>query len=438
MARFNLTHLKDKIKSYPKYDTLNKEQIYWCNQVLDGNHTFLTGIAGSGKSYVIQFLFDFLTANYIYVGKTAMTGVAALLISAQTAHSFLGIGLGDENTESLIKKVKKNKKARRRIENCQVLIIDEISMMNAELFDKVIEILKYFRGNEIPVLIITGEFLQLPPVQKFYTEAKLFAFEADYWNKLNIKCIELTELVRQDSDTPFAKLLRNIRVGNTEGIELLHSRVGAKLNTKFQPIKIFCKNLDVDKLNQRKYDLLDGEEQVYWATDTGDEKYKDFFNRNCPAPKELRLKIGAQVMLLRNVDVSAKMVNGSIGKIVKFSNTGPIMEFETGAREIIVPEEWSIKSQEKGLDGKMVYKKIAVRKQIPLRLAYASTIHKVMGSTLDFAEIDLSKSWEYGAHYVALSRVKTLEGLSLTEFSPEDVKAHPKCIEFYKNIKNNN
>lgn len=434
----NLGAFEADFKQSEAYKRLNDGQREFFEHVFAGENVFLTGPAGTGKSYCIKTLFNYLASKGVFVGKAALTGVAALNIGGSTIHSWAGLGLADEDVDSVVRKAASNKKARERIQNTGMIFVDEVSMASADLMNKIDAVLKNVRMNAAPFggmqVIFSGDFLQLPPVFKGRGDQLTFAFNSNAWNNANVRSNHLTKLVRQDDKTAFASALQRIRYGELTGsdLQLLESRVNARLDVPIDPIKIFCKNLDIDAYNQAKYSSLQTQEQVYICKDTGLEHYSKYFDKNCPAPPILRLKIGTQVMLLVNVDLEAGLVNGSIGVVDGFSPLGPIVKFTNGERSIIDQNKWEVKEQELDLTGKMRYKVVATRQQLPLKLAWATSVHKQQGCTLDHAVVDLSNAFEYGQVYVALSRVKTLEGLSIAGFNPRKIKAHPECLAFYE------
>lgn len=422
---------------------LNSNQKHFFEEFFKRENTLLTGPAGTGKSFVTKILFDFLDSQKIPVGKTALTGIAAINIGGSTLHSWCGIGLAEEDVKYLTKKVSKNKNARSRICAAEVLIVDEVSMASGELLNKLDAILRHCRLNEDPFggiqMLFVGDFLQLPPIFK-KGKGKDFAFHSNIWKEAGVKKIILEDLVRQDKTTDFAKILNKIRVGDIKDLGILKSRINAKLDSgNITPVRIFCKNVDVFDFNDRKLKEIKSESKMYYASDSGDQKYLDSLNRVCLAPSDLELRVGAQVMLLYNLDVESGLVNGSVGVVKEMHDDKVEVTFENDRVEMIEPQKWEIKEQSvKTVDGKeeFVYRVVASRKQIPLRLAWASTVHKTQGQTIPFAEIDLSEAFEDGQAYVALSRVKSLEGLSLKPFSLDRIRTNRDCVNFYKDLSN--
>ena len=432
----NSPQLFEEFKAEPGYKTLNTKQKEFFKHLFKGENIFLTGAGGTGKSHCVKLFFEFAQKKGIFIGRAALTGVAAINIGGVTIHSWGGLGLADEDVSSIIRKAFRNKPAVNRIQGSGVVFIDEISMASAELLEKIDKVFKAVRYSPKPFgglqVVCSGDFLQLPPVQKGYGKKIEFAFQSSSWDEGNFKIIELTKLVRQDENSEFAKLLQKIRFGYNEDLSLLVSRVGAKLDTDLEPVKIFCKNINIDRYNLEKYNNIQEQEVIFYAKDTGESKCSEFFDKNCPAPKILKLKKGTQVMLLVNLDVQGGLVNGSIGVVEGFSSLGPIVRFSNGEKTVVDSNKWEFKEQSQDLAGQMRYRTIANRSQIPLKLAWALSVHKTQGATLDFAHLDLSDAFEYGQGYVGISRARTLEGLSLTDFSPDRIKAHPDCVKFYR------
>jgi ATP-dependent exoDNAse (exonuclease V) alpha subunit len=427
------------IKNEPCYTTLTECQKGFLNTFFSQQNVLLTGGAGVGKSFIINFLFSFLKKNSVISYKTASTGVAALLIEGSTIHSFAGIGLGDESGDQLLKTVKRNKKAVRRIRNAQVLCIDEISMVKASLLDKLDWVFRQIRLNPSPFggikMLFCGDALQMPPIIRGMDSEDGFFFKSLAWKAAKFKICELKEIVRQ-KDPVFAKLLSEIRVGNLSNINLLSNRIGAKFeNLTIKPVKIFCKNRDVDKYNQLQLEIIKAPSKKFIAVEDGPEHYKKFFDKNCQAPTVLELKVEAQVMLLRNQEPGSGLVNGSIGKVLNFNSDGVTVKFNNGKEYVVEPETWEIKEQDVGFDNQIFLRVVASRKQIPLKLCWACSVHKSQGATFSHAEIDVSEAFSSGQVYVALSRVESLEGLSVLPFSEDKIIVSQEALNFYEKIK---
>jgi ATP-dependent DNA helicase PIF1 len=426
-------------KQLEEYKNLTKLQKKFFKDFFSGRNIFLTGPAGTGKSYCVNLLFKFLDLNSVFYGKTATTGVAALNIGGVTLHSWSGMGLAEENGMELLDRVKDNPKATSRIKNSKVLIIDEVSMAKSDLIDKLDIVCQYIRDKDKPFggiqVVFVGDFMQLPPVFKNASEEK-FAFESQAWSDANVKTIHLTEIVRQHDEPHFAKLLNEIRMGGASDYTMLMDCIDRKFpDDGIKPVKLYCKNIDVSKHNHDELKKLKGGSKYYHSSDTGGESWKQFFDKNCPAPTCLELKEGAQVILLTNLDVALGLVNGSVGTVLKCYDNCVDVQFACGP-QIIETNKWEVKQNEyDSLTGMMKKVTLASRSQIPLKLAWSITIHKSQGSTLDRAEIDVSEAFAAGQVYVALSRVRNLRSLKIRSFSPYTIKTNKKCLDFYNSQK---
>lgn len=418
---------------------LTPSQARFAQRFFTGASCFLTGPAGTGKSYLARALFDFLVKHNVRVGLTGLTGVASFLIGGQTLHSFAGVGLADEPVSNLLQRIYKNKKAKERIIAVEVLFIDEVSMAKGDLLNKVNEVFKVIRYNDAPfggvVLCLTGDLMQLPPIFKG-DEVQEFAFQCAAWKEAKIETVVLKEQMRQKGDTTLLKVLSDIRVGDTSSLSLLDSRIGATFPSDgFDPVRVFCKNIDVDRYNAERLASLPGVVKTYHARDTGMPYHTDAFNKNCPAPQVLDLKVGAQVMLLANIDVQDRgLCNGTIGVVKAFGPEGVTVQFR-GETALVEHNDWQIKEQEAGIDKTIRFKVVATRRQIPLKVCYAVTVHKVQGSTLDRAVVDVTEAFAEHQIYCALSRVRDLESLSIVGKIPHSaIRVNAHCVEFYDEI----
>ena len=285
-------------------------------------------------------------------------------------------------------------------------------------------------------VVFSADFLQLLPVFNSFDDDMGLAFDSRAWKEAKVSVVMLKQIMRQAGDGNFAKMLNEIRVGNTDSLHLLKPRIDAKFpNDGIYPVKLYCKNIDVNKFNEKKLKDINKPLKTFNALDSGDEHYFKSFDKNCPAPKELRLKEGAQVILLKNLDTENGLVNGSVGVVQSFSNSGILVKFCNGKTGVIELDEWTIKEQNIGFDKKITYRVVATRKQIPLKLAYAVTVHRAQGLTLDRAEVDLNEAFSAGMVYTALSRVIDLESLSVAEFSPQRIMVNKQCLDFYVKLK---
>lgn len=416
---------------------LSKGQQDALNIMKKGENVFVTGLAGSGKSTCVN-IFVKLYKSHKNMGVTSTTGISALLFGGVTLHSFLGIGLGTDSVDDLISKLFKRPYLIKRWNELEILIIDEVSMLSPILLDKLEEIARRIRCDERPFggiqLILLGDFCQLPCVN-----SDDFCFESKTWEKCIVKnnIIYLTEIRRQENKD-FQECLNNVRLGMLpdKTKKLLESRIGAELQNEFgiKPTKLFSTNYSVNLINEEELDKLaetdvefreyNMETHIYSGHKNKQyiiEKYK----KNCSTPDVLQLCVGAQVMLLYNMDITSGLVNGSRGVISCFIEDIPMVKFLNGKEVLIDYHTWDIEEQGK---------KILSSTQIPLKLAYACTIHRMQGATIDYSEVDLSDLFEYGMAYVALSRTKNLEGLSIKGIDFDRITAHPKALKFYKDL----
>jgi ATP-dependent DNA helicase PIF1 len=360
------------------------------------------------------------------------------LIGGTTLHSYLGIGLGTGDVEFLYMKIKNRPIILKRWLDLDILIIDEISMLSPDLFDKLEALARVIRKNDLPFgdiqLILTGDFLQLPCIN-----SKKFCFEAKSWEKCITKVAYLTENFRQ-GDEDFQKCLSEVRIGqlSPESINLLKSRKGVKLSNELGilPTKIYALNRDVDEENNNEIQKLFSKDSnleffeynmEYKILKKGLKDPEEVARKGCNAPATLELCKGAQVMLLYNIDLEAKLANGSRGVVVDFVDDLPVVRFLTGEERIIDYHTWKI--QEQGVD-------VLHLEQIPLKIAFAISIHKGQGITVDYAEIDMEGIFEDGMAYVALSRVTSLNGLSIKNFRLGNIFANEKAVQFYKDLEN--
>ncbi len=420
---------------------LSEEQKQAVYALEDGENIFISGSAGTGKSYLLQYL----KANYSDSGLhiTASTGIAAVHVGGQTLHSWAAIGLGNLPAEQIIENLfsAKFSRVRRKLKLAKMLAIDEISMISAPVFDLINELLKAVRQDERPFgglqLILFGDFLQLPPVNRDGQLANdyQFCFQSNAWRELNPKPIMLKTVFRQE-DKDFVKLLNNIRFGKIDEDDILTLKSRINLPDKISAIKptiLASHNAQVDAINQTYLKQIVGNSQVFAAKFSGDSSKIDFLRKNCLAAEKLELKVGAQVMMLKNTYQKEGVINGSLGVIKEFSkkNNHPIVEFNNGTLLTIAPEVWAlekfdVEKREIVTEAEMI--------QVPLLLAWAITIHKSQGMTLDKVKCDLSKVFADGQIYVALSRVKTLEGLHIDGLDFNRIRANQDIVKFYNRL----
>ena len=391
------------------------------NILQTGANVFLTGSPGSGKTYTVRAYIDWLREHSIEPSITASTGVAATHIHGQTLHAWSGIGITENFTPYEIDRIAGKEPVAKRIQRTSVLIIDEVSMLSGTILDAVDLVCKQVRGNEMPFggiqIVLVGDFYQLPPVAGRGRQVP-FAFESQAWKSLHVITCYLTEQHRQD-DGQFLSLLSSIRAGNfaEDESELLQERFAKVEDISLEIPRLYTHNADVDRLNDAQLAALPGNSHVYVMESSGKANLVEGLKRGCLSPERLSLKEGAIVMCTKN-SAALGYANGTIGKVIGFdSDTGyPMIETRDERIITILPVEWVV--EEEG--------KIRARiSQIPLRLAWAITVHKSQGQSLDAAAMDLSRAFEYGQGYVALSRVRSLEGLHLLGWSAQALAVHP-------------
>ena len=421
---------------------LNAKQHTAVELARSGESFFLTGGAGTGKSFTVAAICSVLEAAGRRVFKTASTGVAALLLGSggTTVHSWSGMGLGDLPVSRMVAKASRT--AVQRVKDTDVLVIDEISMLHPEFFLKLEEYARRIRQCDLPMggiqLIAVGDFMQLPPVGA--PPDAPFCFQTPAWSACLTKMVRLTQVYRQ-KDEAWAHLLNRMRLGQVtvEDVQTLKTRVGAMFPADgIEPTMLRARNSQADVLNESRLAALPGREDVYACKTVCGVKrkpglsvaaagpapspdvYKKMVEDRSPAPAVLKLRVGASVMLLKNLDLDAGLANGSLGVVKCLSPL--VVTFIGGVERVIGAEVWDIKFDVGN------YVCSATVEQYPLQLAWALTIHKIQGASLDRVSVALDRSlFEFGHAYVALSRVKTLQGLHLTVFDPACIKAHPQA-----------
>lgn len=448
-----------------------------------GKNVFLTGSAGSGKTYTLNEYIHYLRARRVPVATTASTGIAATHMNGITIHSWSGIGIKDELSERDLANLSRKKILRDRLRETAVLIIDEISMLHAKQLNAVNQVLKHMRQSEEPFggiqLVVAGDFFQLPPVgNRGETNREKFAFMSEAWLEAGFKICYLSEQHRQNTDEEENAIsLDNIlnQIRGEEGVSF--EAIEALQNTFYQDVdinrtRLFTHNVNVNKINEHELALLNGETVTYNAIAHGDNKLVETLKKSVRTSDELTLKVGAKVMFIKNNN-ELGVSNGTMGELVGFTTIKPLkssndhsaisedsesddLEAETtdidieetdetivaidgedesestalvstdrypviklnnGRQVIAEGEEWVVEDE----NGEI----LASYTQIPLTLAWAITIHKSQGMTLDAAEIDLSKTFELGQGYVALSRLKSLEGLKLLGMNDLSLRLDP-------------
>lgn len=391
--------------------------------MLSGESVLLTGPAGAGKTYVLNQFIKLAKYEGRHVSVTATTGLAATHLGGTTIHSWAGIGVGDSLPHGFADYLAKGR--REIIEKTDVLIIDEISMLHDFRLDMVDEVCRLVRKEpDVPFggiqIIMSGDFFQLPPINRGDSRAGSFVVNSNVWQELDPVICYLEEQHRQD-DEELLGILNAIRAGDVRRhhAEILLARTEVYPDEFELLTELHTVNVDVDKMNAAKLAEIDGDEVSYEQSSTGSESYVEGLQRSVLAPKVLKLKLGALVMSVKN-SPERKYVNGSIGTVIAFeSHTEyPVVAFQNGKEVTMAPDTWELRDGDK---------KRASITQIPLRLAWAITVHKSQGMTLDAARIDLRKAFVEGMGYVALSRVKNVNNLYLTGINQMALRVSPEA-----------
>ena len=377
--------------------------------MLSGESVLLTGSAGAGKTFVLNQFIKLAKASGKHVSTTATTGLAATHLNGLTIHSWSGIGILDDLPQNFADNMGKGR--REIITKTDVLVIDEISMLHDFRLDMIDSICRSVRSKDEPFggiqLIMSGDFFQLPPINRGDARAGGFVVNSHVWQEIDPTICYLNEQHRQE-DEELLDILNSMRAGNLRRChaETLLSRVDAIPEGNAVLTELHTVNTDVDKINDLHLDKLIGDELFYTQTSTGSKNYVENLQRSVLAPAVLRLKKGAFVMAVKNSS-EKKYANGSLGEVIDFEPVTeyPVVKFNNGRTVTIQPDTWELRDGDK---------KRASITQIPLRLAWAITVHKSQGMTLDAARIDLRKAFVEGMGYVALSRVKNLRNLYLS------------------------
>lgn len=372
-----------------------------------GYNVFLTGPPGSGKTFLLNKYVDYLKKKHKGVGVSASTGIAATHINGVTVHSWTGLGIKKVLSDSDMAKLLKKSYLRKRFKETGVLIIDEISMLNAWQFDAIHRICQAFKKNLAPFggmqVVCSGDLFQLPPVEK---ERKMrLVVESNVWQEMNIQICYLEEQHRHKGDK-LRKLLHYIRSNAVEqSYALLQHQEFRDFLANITPTKLYTHNADVDAINSFELAKIKEKAFNYYMEFSGRREVVAALIKSCLAPQKLVLKKNAQVMFVKN-NFDKGYINGTRGRVIGFDqeNNLPIIETLSGRQILAEPATWTIEENDR---------EVAKINQLPLRLAWAITVHKSQGMNLDAAEIDLSKCFVEGMGYVALSRLKSLAGLKL-------------------------
>ena len=446
-----------------------------------GQNVFLTGSAGSGKTYTLNQYIDYLRARRVPVAVTASTGIAATHMSGTTIHSWSGIGIKDELTDRDLTTLSRKQFLVDRLKDTAVLVIDEISMLHAKQINLVSQVLKHVRKNDKAFggiqVVVAGDFFQLPPIgSKGESNREKFAFMSEAWLDAKFHICYLSEQHRQVSDAANGGLDLDDILNQIRRQEVTFESIAALEATYDQSVdikrtRLYTHNLNVNKINDKELAALDGDMMRFEATSVGDSKLVETLKKTVRTQDELILKVGAKVMFIKN-NTELGVSNGTMGELIGFAavkiddskdssdelieedssvNDGaddkgaeakdstknkksaakkekpkakkpttqkmPVVRLNSGREVIAEPEEWIIEDETGDV--------LASYEQVPLCLAWAITIHKSQGMTLDAAEIDLSRTFELGQGYVALSRLKSLAGLQLLGMNDMSLQLDP-------------
>ena len=387
-----------------------------------GANVFLTGEPGAGKTHVINQYIAWLEAAGLKVAVTASTGIASTHIGGVTIHSWSGLGIRDQLTPYDLDQIGSNEKVVKRAKAAQVLIIDEISMLDGKVLDMVDQVLRTVRQSTEVFgglqIIVVGDFFQLPPVTR-NGDMMRYAFESRAWESARPLVCYITEQHRQE-DEMFLGLLGSIRRNQIEEDHYTLLQEQTEIGFEHvEPTKLYTHNADVDAVNSAKLAELPAPARTFKMTGAGKKPMIEGLMKNCLSPEFLYLKEDAMVMCTKN-NFEAGYVNGTLARVVRFEEGYAVIETTDGEFITMKPTTWEIVEDKKVL---------ASIEQLPLRLAWAITVHKSQGMSLDAAEIDLSKAFVYGQGYVALSRVRSLAGLKVLGMHPNALQVDPKVVQ---------
>ncbi len=430
------------------FDGDNEDLNKIINLINQGENLFITGYAGTGKSYILNKL-----KKKFQIDVTSTTGLAAVNVQGQTIHSWAGVGICNKSVKDVVEKILQRTKLKKQITECKILAIDEISMLDARTFDYIDEVLRNLRNGSKPFggiqVLLFGDFFQLPPVEK----ESGFCFNSKTWQALNLKTIFLEKIYRQN-DEKFIKSLNNLRLNRLtqDDTRLFYDREVNYNTYESDILHIFSTNKEADNYNVFKFNSVQKPLHVFNSTDkihrkrviitvdknNPDERLTQFdiktldaFDKSCKASSALELKEGCRVMLLKNLNFNKGLINGACGTVIELKKSEDeefiLVKFDNEVEEIIQKHTF-----EAYRDGEVVVS----REQYPLRLAYGITIHKSQGMTLEKLIVDCNRIFECGQIYVALSRIKSIDGLYLKSFNPKKVWANEEVLNFYQSIKN--
>jgi ATP-dependent DNA helicase PIF1 len=393
-----------------------------------GRNVFLTGAAGSGKTYVLREYISYLQSLDASIGITASTGIAATHMGGVTIHSWSGIGVKDSLSKNELAEIAEKSHIKSKVRKASVLIIDEISMLHHYRLDLIDKVLREIKNSPEPFggiqVVFCGDFFQLPPIKRAGEGEVFFAYRSEAWKNLKLKVCYLLEQHRQ-SDTEYLKVLNAVRENSVseEIMKILETRFHQKAEA--DATKLYSHNKNVDSENETELSKISGQIHEYKMQERGRQSLVDMLKKSCLAPETLKLKLGAKVMFIKN-NFEAGFVNGTLGTVIKCGYEEIKVKTISGNVIDVERESWRIEE-----DGKSKAEII----QYPLRLAWAITVHKSQGMSLDSALVDLSSSFEKGMGYVALSRVRSLGGLFLLGLNNMALKVSEEVLEIDKKFR---
>lgn len=400
--------------------------------MMSGQNVFLTGAPGAGKTYVLNQFVKRAQRAGKRVAVTASTGIAASHLGGTTIHSWSGLGILDSLMPEDLKRLGGADRLIKRYNSTDILVIDEVSMLHGARLDMINELAKVLRASTKPYggmqVILVGDLFQLPPVSRGYGPAGFdFAHMSQAWAELELKICYINEQHRQQTEDGLLNLLQAMRDGSFDTMhhELLQERMGAAPQAVRAVTRLYSHNVDVESINDKHLQSINDQEYSYEMETKGTAAKIEQLAKGLLAPPVLTLKVGAEVMFVAN-NFGEGFVNGSRGMVVNFENKTPQVRLTNGRVIDVAPHSWSLNE-----DGRVR----AEISQLPLRLAWAITIHKSQGMSLDAAEIDLSRAFTPGMGYVALSRVRSLDGLYLQGFNETALQMHPQIFELDRELR---
>jgi ATP-dependent DNA helicase PIF1 len=408
-----------------KYQFTEDQERAW--QLLQSDeNVFITGEAGSGKSFIIRHFMKEKDLKKFPV--LASTGAAAVLVGGRTFHSFMGLGIMEGGIEKTVNRAIEDRRVRKRLKEADGFIVDEISMLSGQTLQAAERICQMARASLEPWgglrVIAVGDFAQLPPVQNDGAP-RSWAFLDPVWQKTNFRSVVLRQNMRS-GDGEFLAILNDIRRGQVnDRVETFLNRKALDTDDFFEGTRLFPRRNQTDAFNSMELEKLPGDEMRFETSYSGNAKSIEQLKKHSPLPDELVIKENALVMLRQN-DPKMRWVNGSTGHVRKIEKLEIVIELLNGRTIIIEPVSFSMMNAE-GVPQ-------ATATNFPITLAYAATIHKAQGMTLDRLMVNLNALWEPGQAYVALSRVIDPANLRVQAWQPQSIKADPIVEKFYEGL----